>query len=250
MLRGFYTAANGIINEQRIINIKTNNMANSQTAGYKTETAIPTTFAEKLLMINGKHDDTGTIRYRTIDYTYTDLEQGTFENTNSRLDLATKGSVFFNIAERRTGEPLLTKNGQFNIDDEGYLALGTSGRVLDAAGNEIQIGTASFTVSTFGEITTSNGDVYNLALTYLDVNSDVERVGDNLLRPYDDVAPGNIPADYEYAVMQGWYERSNVDTAKEMVQVINAQGVFNGCATAIKIINSINQIACNDLAKI
>ena len=35
MLRGYYTAANGIINEQRILNVITNNMANAKTAGYK-----------------------------------------------------------------------------------------------------------------------------------------------------------------------------------------------------------------------
>ena len=88
MLRGYYTAANGMINEQRILNVITNNMANAKTAGYKSDEAIPTTFAEELLLINGDHSATGTIRYRTINHTFTDLEQGTFENTGSRLDMA------------------------------------------------------------------------------------------------------------------------------------------------------------------
>lgn len=97
MLRGFYTAANGIINEQRILNVITNNMANVKTAGYKNETAIPTTFAEELLLINGKHSQTGTIRYRTLEETFTNLEQGSFEDTGSRLDVALVGNIFFNI---------------------------------------------------------------------------------------------------------------------------------------------------------
>ena len=54
MLRGYYTAANGIINEQRILNVITNNLANAKTAGYKADEAIPTTFAEELLLINNK----------------------------------------------------------------------------------------------------------------------------------------------------------------------------------------------------
>ena len=65
MLRGYYTAANGIINEERILNVVTNNMANLKTAGYRNETAIPTTFAEQMVLINGKSSPTGTIRYRT-----------------------------------------------------------------------------------------------------------------------------------------------------------------------------------------
>lgn len=250
MLRGFYTAANGIINEQRIINVKTNNLANVQTAGYKADTAIPTTFAEKLLLISGDHSDTGTIRYRTIANTYTDLQQGTFENTNSRLDMAISGSVYFNVASRKTGEILLTKSGQFSLDYEGYLSLGSSGRVVDENGDPIKLDTADFTVSTTGQILTDNGRTINLGLSYLDENVDVEKVADNLLRPYEPAPAGNIPIGYKYSVMQGWYERSNVDTATEMVEVMNAQGVFTACSNALKIANSINQIACNDLAKI
>ncbi len=250
MLRGFYTAANGIINEQRIIDVKTNNIANVRTAGYKADTAIPTTFAEKLLLIRNRMEDTGTIRYRTIENTHTDLQQGTFENTNSRLDMAIRGSVYFNISERRTGEALLTKNGQFSLDAQGYLSLGSSGRVLDDAGNEIQLGTSDFTVSSQGVITAADGRIINLGLTYLDENEDAEKVGDNLIRPYNGEQAGNIPEGYNYSVMQGWFERSNVDVSKEMVEVMNAQGVYNSCVTALKIFNSINQIAANDLAKI
>lgn len=250
MLRGFYTAANGIINEQRILNVITNNMANAQTAGYKTDEAIPTTFAEELLLINGEHSQTGTIRYRTIDYTFTDIEQGTFENTGSRLDMALAGNVFFNIEERRTGETLLSRNGQFTVNSEGYLTLGSSGYVLDANGQRIQLGTADFSVDRFGTITTTDGRIYSLGLSYIAAGTDVEKVDSNLLRPYDEAAIGNIPADAEYEVKQGWYERSNVDVAEETIKAMDAQSVFTACSTALKIMNSINQIAANDLAKI
>lgn len=250
MLRGFYTAANGIINEQRILNVITNNMNNAQTAGYKTDEAIPTTFAEELLMINGEQSQTGTIRYRTIDYTFTDIEQGTFENTGSRLDMALAGNVFFNIEERRTGETLLSRNGQFTINSEGYLTLGSSGYVLDANGQRIQLGTASFSVDRFGTITADDGRSYSLGLSYIAAGTDVEKVDSNLLRPYDEAVIGNIPVDAEYEVKQGWYERSNVDVAEETIKAMDAQNVFTACSTALKIMNSINQIAANDLAKI
>ena len=164
MLRGYYTAANGIINEQRILNVITNNLANAKTAGYKADEAIPTTFAEELLLINNRHSQTGTIRYRTIDYTYTNTEQGSFENTGSRLDMALVGNVYFNIEERRTGETLLSRNGQFTINGEGYLTLGTTGYVLDENGERIQLGTADFQVDRLGEITTGDGRVFRLGL--------------------------------------------------------------------------------------
>ncbi len=250
MLRGYYTSANGIINEQRILNVITNNLANAKTAGYKSDEAIPTTFAEKLLLINNRHSQTGTIRYRTIDYTYTDTEQGTFENTGSRLDIALVGNIYFNIEERRSGERLLSRNGQFTINGEGYLTLGTTGYVLDENGERIQLGTADFQVDRFGELTTGDGRVFQLGLSFIEPNTDIEKVDDNLMRPYEETDIGNLPDGLVYQVKQGWFERSNVDIAEETIAAMDAQHVFEACTAALKIANSMNQIACNDLASI
>ncbi len=250
MLRGYYTAANGIINEQRILNVITNNLANAKTAGYKSDEAIPTTFAEKLLLINSEHSQTGTIRYRTIDYTFTDTEEGTFENTGSRLDMALLGNVYFNIEERRTGEVLLSRNGQFTINAEGYLTLGTTGYVLDENGERIQLGTADFQVDRFGQITVDDGRVFQLGLSYYPPDTDIEKVDDNLMRPYEPTEIGNLPDDLIYQVKQGWFERSNVDIAEETIAAMDAQNVFEACSSALKIVNSMNQIACNDLSQI
>jgi flagellar basal-body rod protein FlgG len=250
MYRGFYTAANGILNEQRIMNTISNNIANVKTAGYKSDTAIPTTFEESLLLINGKTSKTGTIRYRTLEDTDTDLAQGTFDNTGSRLDIALKGPVYFNIQSYNNDEVLLTRNGQFTIDSEGYLSLSSCGRILNAEGEPIQLGTANFKVSEDGVITLDDGRTITLGLTYLPEDTAVDKVGDNMLRPYEEFETGNVPENIEYKVMQGWYERSNVDIAEQTVNAMHSQQVFNSCAAALKIINSVNQIACNNLAKI
>lgn len=250
MLRGYYTAANGIINEQRILNVITNNLANAKTAGYKADEAIPITFAEELLLINNRHSQTGTIRYRTIDYTYTNTDQGTFENTGSRLDIALVGNIYFNIEERRSGERLLSRNGQFTINGEGFLTLGTTGYVLDENGERIQLGTANFQVDRFGELTVDDGRVFQLGLSFVPPESDIEKVDDNLMRPYEDTPIGNIPDGMVYQVKQGWFERSNVDLASETIAAMDAQHVFTACSSALKIANSINQLAVNELASI
>ena len=251
MLRGFYTSANGIINEERILNVITNNLSNTATAGYKTDTAIPTTFEEKLLLLaDGKRSDTGTIRYRTIMETFTDLESGTFENTGSRLDMAVMGSVYFNIQKRTNGEVLLTRNGQFNIDQEGYLALGSAGRVIDDQGNPILLGTADFRVSEGGLITVDDGREIQLALTFVPDQDDVEKIDTNLFRPYEDLGWGNAPEGMVFRIRQGWFERSNVDVADEMSKAMDANSLFRANTQALQIINSINQIAANDLMKV
>ena len=250
MLRGYYTAANGIINQERIMNVITNNLANAKTAGYKSDEAIPTTFAEKMLMLqHGKYSETGTIRYRTIDYTFTDLEQGTFENTGSRLDMAIVGNLYYNIEDRRTGERLLSRNGQFTINGEGFLTLGSSGYVLDENGERIPLGTADFQVDRFGVITTEDGRTYSLGFSYIAPGTDIEKVNDNLMRPYEDTPIGNIPDGELYRIMQGWFERSNVDVAEETMKAMDAQHIFSACSSALKIANSVNQLAV-DLCKL
>ena len=251
MLRGYYTAANGIINEERILNVITNNLANAKTAGYKADTAIPTTFEDKLLLLrNGRRSESGTIRYRTIEETYTTLDQGTMENTDSRLDFAPVGPVYFNIQKRTTGEVLLTRNGQFNLDAEGYLALGSAGRVIDENGDPIQLGTADFSVTEDGVINTEDGRQFRLALTFINDADDVEKVDTNLFRTYDGTGWGNIPEGLVYRIRQGWYERSNVDVADEMTKAMDANALFRANSQALQIINAVNQQAVSELMKI
>ena len=158
-------------------------------------------------------------------------------------------NVYFNIEQYRTGERLLTRNGQFTINAEGYLTLGTCGYVLDENGERIQLGTADFQVDRFGQLTTDDGRTFNIGLSYIPGGTDIEKVDDNLMRPYQDTPiGGDIPE--RYRIMQGWFERSNVDVAEETIKAMDSQHIFTACSTALKIINSVNQMAANDLAKI
>jgi flagellar basal-body rod protein FlgG len=243
MLRGYYTAANAMITEQRILDVVANNLANIQTAGYKVDNAVSGTFSEWLVLSQGQPNG-GTVRYRNLDTTYTDLAQGSLQTTNKNLDLAIQGSVYFNII--KNDELLLTKAGQFSIDNEGYLSLGSIGRVADENGQPIQIMTDQFTVDENGVITSENGDQWTLGLTFVDEAADVEKVGDVLFRPYNGEAMGNVPADYAFLVKQGAFERSTADLAKLQLEASSHQGVFTANATAIKILNQMNEMATRE----
>ena len=49
MLSGFYTAASGVLTNQRALNLNANNMANVKTPGYREQRLIKTTFEEEFL---------------------------------------------------------------------------------------------------------------------------------------------------------------------------------------------------------
>ncbi|MDR0946773.1 MAG: flagellar hook-basal body complex protein [Ruminococcus sp.] len=246
MTRGFYTAANGILTEQRVIDMIANNIANINTAGYKTDKEVTDRFSTWLVKMQGE-PGAGEIGYRSLETTYTDISQGLLAQTDSKLDLAIEGNVFFNI-ETLQGETLLTKAGQFSVDGEGYLALGNNGRVCDDAGNPIQIMTSDFTVDPTGVITTAQGAQFTLGLTYIEDSTDVEKVGDTLFRPYDAaITLGNIPEGYAYQIRQGFYERSNGDVASLQISASSHQGVFTACSTAIKVMQQLNALATQDM---
>jgi flagellar basal-body rod protein FlgG len=248
MLRGFYLAANGILTEQRNIEMISNNMANINTVGYKNDKTVNKTFGEAMVLLNGEPSD-GSIRYRSVDISETDLTQGSFDQTFSKLDIALDGPVYFNIqVQRGDNEILLTKAGDFNIDNEGFLALGDSGRVCDDNGQPIEIGTSDFTVDSKGLITTADGRQFQLGLTYIETAADVEKVRDNLFRPYNGEALGNIPEDISFRVRQGWLERSNASLAELQLDAQSHQSVFTACSTALKIMNQLNALATQDYA--
>ena len=61
MLAGFYTAASGILTQQRNINVISSNLTNSQTAGYRAQRVITTEFEKEYLtrLENGEYVDLG-----------------------------------------------------------------------------------------------------------------------------------------------------------------------------------------------
>ena len=55
MFSGFYTAASGVLMNQRALNVAANNVANVKTSGYRPKRLVKTTFDEELVrQMNGE----------------------------------------------------------------------------------------------------------------------------------------------------------------------------------------------------
>lgn len=260
MLRGYYLAANGMIYQERTISHITNNISNAQTAGYKKDQTIPDTFDQRLILVQRGNPDSnnhsGTIEYRNELMQHTDLSQGSYDFTERRLDMALTGNVYFNIAttnplyqdEDGNQQTLLSRNGQFDLDEEGYLVLNGAGRVLAYEG-EIQIGTADFAVDNDGVLTTTDGQEYQLQLSYIPADADIIKEGDNLFRSEAAVDLNEMPEDETYDVIQGAYERSNVSIAREMVDALEAQRIFQACSKALQAVDTLNSKVVSELGR-
>ena len=94
MFQGFYTLGSAMISENRNLNVISNNMVNIQTAGYKRDKMVSTTFQEEMLYRTGKRykEDpeplATTSKIRTAERTYVNYEQGSFDVTDGIFDFA------------------------------------------------------------------------------------------------------------------------------------------------------------------
>lgn len=244
MLRGFYNVAQGMINKQRELDAISNNVSNINTAGYKKDEIVTNTFMEELILVSGRTKTSGTFLQTYADSSKTNLEQSNFEYTESRFDMAIYGNVYFNIMTPG-GNLYQTRNGQFTLDDEGYLSLGAEGRVQGENG-DIYLGNDDFVVDVEGNIVNDNGPVDKLLLTYIPPEADVEKIGNNLFSYEGDEA---LPEGELYDIIQGAFEKSNVDGNKEITQAMEAQRLYESNSKILKYIDAINSSA-QEIAKL
>lgn len=249
MLRGFYTAASGMLNTQRSLEAISNNIANLSTSGYKTTRTHQTSFDRELILVENRRKTSGSFSQLYTDKTVNVLEQGAFDFTDSPLDLAIDGQAAFRI--QAANGTYLTRAGQLSLDDEGYLSLGSKGRILGEDG-PIQLTSSDFTVSKSGLITAANGDTHQLALTYLPADTEIDQYREQLftIRTDGEGDTGDIPENAEVSVIQGAYERSNVNVATEMTRAIREQRAYEASSQMIKLFNEMNTRSSTELAKL
>lgn len=130
------TALTGMTAAETQVDVVGNNLANSQTVGFKASTSV---FATQFLQTqslgssptpgqggtNPRQTGLGT---RVAEIT-PDFTQGTIEVSSNSSDLAIQGDGFF-IVEGSQGEQLYTRNGQFKTNADNELVTVTGNRVL------------------------------------------------------------------------------------------------------------------------
>lgn len=272
MFRGFYTAASGMISQQRRQEMISNNIANVNTPGYKADQISLRSFPELLIqqMNATKLPVQNSVRKRTSlpigtlntgvyaqDIT-PHFSQGMLRETRMSTDLAIidgaypdeTGSVFFTV-QNEAGDTRYTRNGNFTIDGEGYLTTNEGYYVLNRVGNRIFTNDLSFTVNQDGMLEIGT-DTIPLGLAYIANVNDLVKEGNDLFNP----GPGNVVAQDPNAVgagftiQQGFLEGSNVDPAQAMVDMIQAYRNFELNQRVLKEFDQSMQKAVTEIGRL
>lgn len=227
MIRGIFTSATGMITQQNKLDVVGNNVSNMNTVGYKSDGLELKPFDEELLSRMNENVAVGSTSIGATDAArYTDLSQGTYQQTNLTTDIAVNGSGFFAVQDSG-GTVKYTRNGSFVVDDQGFLALNSGERLLGDNGRPVYVGGDKFTVSATGEVTTAGGAAGRISVyDSSDANGIVKR-RDGF---FDITALRRASG----ALKQGYTEGSNVDLVTSMTQMMSATRSFQANQQAYK----------------
>lgn len=129
----FQQGVSGLNAAAKSLDVISNNVSNQGTVGFKSSNSR---FADIYASQNGSVGMQIGIG-ATIGSVTQSFNQGTVTVTNNPLDVAINGNGFFRL--ERNGETLYSRNGQFDIDKDGYVINGSgaklTGYARDSNGN-------------------------------------------------------------------------------------------------------------------
>lgn len=235
--------------QQNTLNTISDNIANIRTQGYKTSRLLSSTFEQTLLsrLEKGKYTGIGTGEpVRIVSEVVNFLESGGLTETNRPFDMAISGEGFFNV-QAEDGVTYLTRDGQFDLDENNYLVLRGKGRVMGTNG-PIQLAGSDFKVDSNGAITNSQtgAAMGQLRITVPNQDAVIKKARVSMYQ----VVEGGVANAQNPLLVQGALENSNVNMTDEMTAMIAAQRNFASAAQALQYIDATYTKAISSIASV
>lgn len=241
MYKGIYIAASGAILKQQQLEIISQNLANASTPGYKKDTI---SFKDYLMPSDAGGSGPDGRVMSDLSSIKTDFTSGTTIKTGNSLDIALEGSGFIALDGGR-----YTRRGDLTKSSDGYLTTRDGVKVMGISGGPISIPSDSVEISI-----DLQGKVSVLqAGAILPSELDTIQVADfgpgvTLTKENDSMFKASGPGAASTAtVRQGYLENANVDTIKEMVQMIGTMREFESYQKAIQIFDTATAKITNQL---
>ncbi len=254
MIPALWISKTGLDAQQTNISEISNNLANASTVGFKKGRAV----FEDLLYQNVNQPGGQSSANTTLPNglmigagskvvaTQKTFTQGSVQTTDNSLDVMINGRDFFEI-QLPDGTTAYTRNGQFTLNSEGTLVTSGEGYPVQP---EMQIPTnaQSITIGTDGQVSVQlSGETTSQAVGQFNITdfanpAGLQPMGENLYLATGasgDPIQGVGGTDGMGTVKQGMLEASNVNATEELVNLIQAQRVYEMNS---KVISSVDQM--------
>ncbi|MCX7772108.1 MAG: flagellar hook-basal body protein [Clostridia bacterium] len=259
MIRGLYTSGYSMVTLDRKMDTLANNMANVNTNGFKKDSVVFEQFSDVLAQ---RFFDSGNIPagrpapigrltlYNDIAKVHNDYTQGPLENTSQKTDVAISGDdgAFFSVAvpdNNNNYREYYTRDGSFKLDAsgrlvnrDGYAVMGNKG-VITLKGSD-------FTINEKGEVIQDGVAVDTLKIRKFQNPDSLRKFGSNLVTVTNESRDGA----FDGTIQQGFLERSNVDSVKEMVDMITVMRAYESNQKLIQYQDSTLDKAVNEVGRV
>jgi flagellar basal-body rod protein FlgG len=241
MIENLNIAASGMLAMQQRIDGVANDLANASTNGYKH---VRMGFRDLVYneagrsQVGGVNEGSGVA---TVDAGRA-FDQGSLQRTDSPLDVAVQGDGFLQV-KLPDGRQALTRDGAMHLDSNGTLVTASGAKVQP--GLTVPKGTSLSDISiSAGGVVAGKGGKRLGTISLVTVRSPqaLESVGDNAFI-VTQASGAATRAGNGTTLSQGALEASNVDTADEMVQMIDAQRGYQLASKSISTADEMMQIA-------
>ncbi len=257
MVRGLYSAYCGMMSEQKRLDIISNNIANAATVGYKSEGVTNQSF-DSVYTLKIKDATNGFVDERIgsmslgskIGEVYTNYTQGSLRQTGYTFDLAMEGKGFFavSVMDGEGKESIkYTRDGSFKMGNGGILLDTDGNHVVGESGNiQIPIDATEITIDSIGGIYADGNYVDSVKITDFSDYDYIKKFGNNLYETVDGAE--EIPV--TGTVRQKYLEQSNVNSVKEMVNMITITRAYEANQKVINTVDSMLDKAVNSVGRL
>ncbi len=276
MSKGLWPAISGSIAQSERLDVIANNIANSDTNGFKKDQVafrsvmssavtaamkegIPTKpYTEK----DFHKIDGADTTYVAVDGTFTDFTQGRAKVTGAPLDVALEGRGFLEVLSPQGVR--YTRQGSLRMNQEGNLVTMEGFPVLSPGGQEAEGGqpvareellarairlnpSGAVTITTDGRIFQGNQQISQLTVREFVDPKLLSKEGSSLFR---NETPANISQESTTMVRQGMLETSNVNAIAEMTELLKATRLFEANEKIVRTYGDLEARVVNDLGKL
>jgi flagellar basal-body rod protein FlgG len=237
MLEGLYTAAAGMAAQQQRMDALSNDVANTNTAGYKR---VRIGFRDLVYQQDGGSGvRTGSGAAATqIGRGY---EQGAFQQTGEPFDMAIGGEGYFQVRRADTGQTALTRNGSFRLDATGQLVTADGDRLVPPIQIPRGVDAKTVNIGPDGTVAAGGRRIGQIQLVTVPAPTGLSAQGSGYFQVT--AASGGIRRAGGATIEQGVLEASNVDLADAMVDMMDAQRSYSMASKAIHMQDQMMEIA-------
>ena len=223
MDRLIYTAMSGMTDSMVRQRVIASNMANAQTVGFRAEMLYSTPVTLKGPSLEARAMTEGEVRGA-------DMSAGSITQTGRPLDIALEGDALLAV-QAQDGTEAYTRRGDLSISPTGVLQNGDGRPVIGASGPVTLPLGADAMISNDGAVLVRDPAAPDAPPTEIDRLKLASPKGSQIMKDVDGLfrvsGGGVLPDDETAKVVSGALEQSNVKPTEIIVQMIEAQRLFD-----------------------